>query len=123
MASTLEFTQFVCEALSGAGEITCKRMFGEYGLYCNGTFFGTVEDNMLCLKITDPGRQLLPNAEIIEPHEGAHYIYIEDLDNRELLAEVVIATCKALLDNRQIKAKNKRPKIWHKQPLPGPHES
>ena len=32
MASSLEFVSFVTEQLSGAGTITYKRMFGEYGI-------------------------------------------------------------------------------------------
>ena len=38
MASNLEFVQFVTDQLGDAGNITSKRMFGEYGLYCNGKF-------------------------------------------------------------------------------------
>ncbi len=96
MASSLEFVEYVCGQLSDAGSITYKRMFGEFGLYCDGTFFGTVENNMLCLKITEPGKQLLPEAETVEPHEGAHYLYVENLEDKALLASVVRATCEAL---------------------------
>ena len=35
MASTLEFAEYVCDQISGAGSITYKKMFGEYGIYCN----------------------------------------------------------------------------------------
>jgi len=101
MASTSEFANYVCDQLSDAGTITLKRMFGEYGLYCNGKFFGTIENNMLCLKITEPGRALLPHAEIVEPHKGAHYIYVENLEDKTLLAELVNATCAALPDKKR----------------------
>ena len=96
MASSLELTQYICDQLSGAGEIKYKRMFGEFGLYCDGKFFATVEDDQLCLKITDAGRALLPDAPSIEPHEGARFIYVENLDDRTLLAQVARATCDAL---------------------------
>ena len=43
MASNPDFVAFVAEQLGGAGEITYRKMFGEYGLYCDGKFFGTVE--------------------------------------------------------------------------------
>lgn len=96
MASSLEFVQYVCDQLSDAGTIIYKRMFGEFGLYCDGKFFATVEDDRLCLKITDAGRALLPNAQVIEPHEGARYFYIENLDDRMFLAQLTQATCAAL---------------------------
>ncbi|MDO4269962.1 MAG: TfoX/Sxy family protein [Eubacteriales bacterium] len=105
MASRLEFVEFVCEQLSEAGAVTYKRMFGEFGLYCGGKFFATVEDDMLCLKITEPGRALLPGVEIVEPHEGAHYFYIENLDDRAFLAKLVRATCDALPAPRPKKKK------------------
>lgn len=96
MASSLEFVQYVCDQLSDAGTITYKRMFGEFGLYCDGKFFATVEGDQFCLKITDAGRALLPDVQVIEPHEGAHYFYIENLDDRAFLAHLTQATCAAL---------------------------
>ena len=47
MASRLEYVQYVAEQLSGAGEITYKKMFGEYGLYCDGKIFANVSDDQL----------------------------------------------------------------------------
>ena len=105
MASSREFAQFVCEQLSDAGEITCKRMFGEYGLYCCGKFFATVEDDRMCVKITDAGRAFWPEAEVIEPHPGSHMLYIEELDDRVRLAELVRRTCAALPAPRQKRRK------------------
>ena len=96
MASSLEFVRFVCGQLADAGKITCKRMFGEYGLWCDGRFFATIEDGMLCLKITDAGRAMLPDAEVVEPHEGARFLYVAELDDRAFLAELVRRTCAAL---------------------------
>lgn len=36
MASKPEFVEFVADQLRDAGIITYRKMFGEYGLYCNG---------------------------------------------------------------------------------------
>ena len=96
MASSAEFVRFVCGQLADAGKITCKRMFGEYGLWCDDRFFATIEDGMLCLKITDAGRAMLPEAEVVEPHEGARFLYVAELDDRAFLAELVRRTCAEL---------------------------
>ena len=96
MASSPEFVRFVCGQLADAGKITCKRMFGEYGLWCDGRFFATIEDGMLCLKITDAGHAMLPDAEVVEPHEGARFLYVAELDDRAFLAELVRRTCAEL---------------------------
>ena len=87
--------------LAGAGQIRCRRMFGEYGLWCDGKFFATIEDGMLCLKITQAGRRLLPGAEIVEPHEGARFLYVAELDDRDFLASLVRATCAELPDRKK----------------------
>ena len=39
MASNPDFVQYLCEQLAGAGAITSRKMFGEYGLYCDSKFF------------------------------------------------------------------------------------
>lgn len=56
MASSLEFVQFVAGQLQDAGDITYRKMFGEYGLYCGGKFFATVEDDAFYVKITEAGQ-------------------------------------------------------------------
>lgn len=35
MASRPEFVQYAADQLSGAGAITYRKMFGEYGVYCD----------------------------------------------------------------------------------------
>jgi hypothetical protein len=42
MASDKEFVKFVCEQLSGAGEISSTRMFGEAAVYLRGKVIGLV---------------------------------------------------------------------------------
>ena len=36
MASSVDFVQYVVDQCGGAGEIVAKKMFGDYGIYCNG---------------------------------------------------------------------------------------
>lgn len=97
MASSKEFVEFVVSQLAGAGTITCKRMFGEYGLYRNGLFFGVVCGDQLFVKPTKAGKEFPISQSEAPPYEGAKpYILVEDIDNPELLAEFVQATCRAL---------------------------
>ena len=55
MASHLSYVNFVCEQMAGAGTITWRRMFGEFGLYCDGKFFGVICGDQTFLKITSAG--------------------------------------------------------------------
>lgn len=53
MASSEEFTKYVVEHLSGAGTITYKKMFEEYGLYCGGKSLASICHNQLCVKVSN----------------------------------------------------------------------
>ena len=97
MSSSPEYVEFVAEQLSDAGEITYRKMFGEYGIYCNGIFFGCVCDNQLFVKITDPGREFMPDGETAPPYAGAKPCFrIEDLDDPGFLKELTQIICAAL---------------------------
>ena len=40
MASNPDFVQYIADQCAGTGEITVKKMFGDYGIYCDGVIFG-----------------------------------------------------------------------------------
>ena len=96
MASRLEYVQYVAEQLSGAGEITYKKMFGEYGLYCDGKIFANVSDDQLFVKITEAGRRLFPGLPEAPPYPGAKNCFlIENVDDRDFLTALTLTTCQA----------------------------
>ena len=97
MASNSDFVQYIADQCGGAGEITTRKLFGDYGIYCNGIIFGLICDNNFFLKPTESGRQLLRTLELRKPYDGAKdYFYIADVDDHEYLSELVRATCKEL---------------------------
>lgn len=97
MASNPEFVEYVADQLRDAGNITYRKMFGEYGMYCDGKIFALICENQLFIKITDAGRQLAPELEMAPPYDGAKdYFLIENIDDREFLTSFVMETCKEL---------------------------
>lgn len=97
MATKPDFMEYVCDQLRDAGEITYRKMFGEYGVYCRGKFFAVVCDNQLYVKPTEAGAAVLGTPELAPPYEGAKdYFLIEDLEDRSLLRELILKTCEAL---------------------------
>ena len=97
MASDADLVQYIADQCSGAGEITVKKMFGDYGIYCDGKIFGLICDDCFFLKPTEGGRALLRQAELRPPYEGAKdYFYIADVDDRDYLSSLVRETCKEL---------------------------
>lgn len=97
MASKLEFVQYAVDQLQEAGEIAYRKMFGEYGIYCDGKFFAMICDDQLFFKITEGDRKLWPELEEGIPYHGAkpHFL-IEELDDRRRLAELARVTCQEL---------------------------
>jgi TfoX/Sxy family transcriptional regulator of competence genes len=71
MASSQETADRVMAALSGAGEIRLKKMFGEYGIYLGEKFIGAIGDDELFLKITKGSRRFLDESHDAPPYPGA----------------------------------------------------
>jgi Regulator of competence-specific genes len=106
MASNADFVQYVVDQCSGAGEIVAKKMFGDYGIYCEGKIFGLICDDRLYIKPTDAVRPLLQTVDMRPPYPGAKdYFYIENVDNRDYLVQIVRETCKALPEPKVRKRK------------------
>ena len=97
MASNPDFVQYITDQCEGAGEIVVKKMFGDYGIYCDSTIFGLICDNCFYLKPTEAGRAKLRNVDMRPPYDGAKdYFFIEDVDDRDYMSELVKTTCKEL---------------------------
>ena len=95
MATSKDFKEFILEQLDLLDNITCKSMMGEYLLYYNSILFGGIYDNRLLVKIVDTNKKSNMNEQI--PYETAKPMYlVDDVDNKELLKEIVIETCKGL---------------------------
>ena len=97
MSSNIDIVEYIADQCSGAGVITVRKMFGDYGIYCDGKIFGLICDNRFYVKPTDAGRALLRTVDLQPPYEGAKdYFYIADVDDRDYLSELVKVTCRAL---------------------------
>lgn len=88
MASDSNFVEFVVDQLKQAGSITYRKMFGEYGLYCDLKIIGLICSNQLFVKPTNAGRAyILASGDLVEapPYDKAKpYFLIEDqLDDSE----------------------------------------
>ena len=66
MASRADFVQYIADQCAGAGEIIVKKMFGDYGIYCDGKIFGLICDDCFFLKPTEAGKALLRSVELRE---------------------------------------------------------
>lgn len=97
MASSKDLVQYIAEQCADAGEIMTKKMFGDYGIYCDGKIFGLICDDCLYIKPTEAGRKVLREVVMRPPYEGAKdYFLVAEVDDRTYLSELVRVTCEAL---------------------------
>ncbi|MBP5708756.1 MAG: TfoX/Sxy family protein [Bacteroidales bacterium] len=97
MACNTDFVQYIVDQCSGAGEITVRKMMGDYCIYCDGILFGVICDNNLYIKVTDEGKSLLKEIVLRPPYEGAKdYFYISDVDDSDYLSDIIKITVKTL---------------------------
>lgn len=85
MASSSEFVTYLCDLLYPLGTVTARKMFGDYGIYIDGTFCALCCDDTLYLKpietvLTRYDRELAP------PYPGAKgWIIFDDPESDEEL--------------------------------------
>ena len=95
MATTKDYRDFIIEQLNLLDNITCKSMMGEYLLYYNGLLFGGIYDDRLLVKIVDSNKKY--NMQESIPYENAKPMYlVDDVDNKEMIRDIVLDTCKYL---------------------------
>ena len=92
VSSTKDYLDYVLEQLGEVEEISYRAMMGEYILYCQGKVFGGIYDNRFLVKPTKAAKEMLPDAPLELPYEGAkEMLLVEDMEDRELLRELITA--------------------------------
>lgn len=90
MATTVDFIEFVCEQIRGAGAIRYKKMFGEYMVYVNELPVLLVCDNTVFVKMLPAIEKLMQDASKGYPYKGAKEHYILDIEDQEHAKTVAI---------------------------------
>ena len=89
-----------------AGAIRSRKMFGEYGLYCDDVFFAVICDDQLFVKVTPEGEAAFPDLPKAPPYEGAKESFlVEDVEDRERLTALTCITGQALRSKQQKKGR------------------
>ena len=98
MASEQKFVDFIIGQIDISGQITYKKMFGEYGLYFDNKLFALVCDNKLYIKPTLAGREYIKDVVEKPPYFGAKpsFLIEEQLDDHVWLRQLVTLTVKEL---------------------------
>jgi TfoX/Sxy family transcriptional regulator of competence genes len=110
MATDKAFVDFVLDQIDDAGEITAKKMFGEYGVFSNRKIFALICDNKLFIKPTEAGRAFIQDVVEAPPYKGAKPSFlIEDkIEDREWLSELIRISLKELPEPKPKKKKKSK---------------
>ena len=114
MASDQTFVDFVVDQIEGAGQITARKLFGEYGVWADGKLFALICDNKLFIKPTEGGRAFIENVVEAPPYPGAKpsFLIEEQIEDRAWLSNLVKITVQELPEPKPKKKrggkKNKR---------------
>ncbi len=95
MAVSDEFIEYFIGQLAAWADVSARRMFGGAGLYCDGTMFGLIADDVAYLKVDDSNRNdfLQAGSSPFQPYpdkkETMSYYEIpaDVLENPDQLAE------------------------------------
>ena len=109
MSSNQDFVDFVIEQLQNAGDITCKKMFGEYALYSGTKIFALICDNKLFIKPTIAGKNYIKDVVEAPPYPGAKPSFLVDrIEDHEWLSTLVKLTVSELPEPKPKKKKKKK---------------
>ena len=98
MASDQTFVDFIVDQIENAGEISAKKMFGEYALYSGEKMFALICDDKLFIKPTQAGRAFIGDVVEAPPYPGAKpsFLIEEKVEDRGWLSELVRISVKEL---------------------------
>ena len=99
MSSNQNTVDFIVGQMLGAGDVSYKKMFGEYGLYCSGKMVASVCDDKLFVKPTVRGRAYIGDVVEASPYPGAKPSFLisaEKCEDGAWLSELIKITTEEL---------------------------
>lgn len=108
MSTQKKTADYIIEQCAGAGTMTARRMFGEYGLYCEGKVVAFICDDQLFIKPTDAGRAYIGTVTEAPAYPGSKMYFLIDggsWDDADWMAGLVRVTADALPAPKAKKAK------------------
>lgn len=98
MATDRSFIEYIVDQAGLGGDLTHRKMFGEYALYLGGKVIAFACDNSLFVKPADSTTGLTADLPRRPPYPGAKPYLVADelLDEPERLRDLLLATEDAL---------------------------
>jgi TfoX/Sxy family transcriptional regulator of competence genes len=113
MSSNQKTVDFIIGQMMGAGDVTFKKMFGEYGIFCGGKMIASVCDNKLFVKPTVGGRAYIGDVVEASPYPGAKPSFLisaQKVEDFEWLSGLIKITTEELpmpVKKKKVENKNR----------------
>ncbi len=88
MSSDVEFVQYVCEQIVGAGAVRYRKMFGDYMVYVNDRPVLLVCDNSVYVKMLPCICERMKGMPTGVPYPGAREHFLLDIDDAPFSREI-----------------------------------
>lgn len=111
VATKQDIVDYIVDQVSAAGQITTRKMFGEYVLYCNFKVVALICDDQLFVKPTTGGQNFIGKVTFGLPFPGSKpwLLVTGDLwDDADWLSELIRVTARELPLPKPKKSKNKK---------------
>lgn len=99
MVSKQSTIDFILDQIRDAGDVSARKMFGEYCVYCGRKVVGLVCDDRLFVKKTDAGKTYVVRCIEKSPYDGAKPCFLisqKRIENREWITELIRITSSEL---------------------------
>jgi TfoX/Sxy family transcriptional regulator of competence genes len=99
MSSKQANVDFVVEQMAEAGDVSARKMFGEYGIYCRGKIVALFCDDQLFVKPTDAGKAFIGKVKEGSPYPGAKPWFVvsgDRCEDGEWLSQLIRVTERVL---------------------------
>ena len=105
MSSDLDFVEFVVDQIDQAGDVSYRKMFGEYAIYCRGKVVALICNNQLFVKQTKAGKSFIGNVVEASAYQGAKpsFLIEDQIENRDWISNLIILTEKELPKPKKIR--------------------
>jgi TfoX/Sxy family transcriptional regulator of competence genes len=95
VASAQRNVDFIVEQMAEARDVSARKMFGEYAIYCRGKLIALFCDDQLFIKPTNAGRAFLGKPKEAPPYPGAKPYFLlrgDQCEDGEWLSELARLT-------------------------------
>ena len=95
MATQQKTVDFILEQIADAGDVSARKMFGEYAIYCDAKVVALICDDQLFVKPSKNGKAYIGKPVEAPPYKGAKPSFLisgDEWEDADWLTELIKLT-------------------------------